>query len=344
MRLARVLLLLVAACGGRTGLGSGGGASSDAGADVAVNDATGGCEDEILAYDTVGATALAVDGDTVFWGTIDGRVLRHDASGTVTLATETSTIDAMSVDASRVYYGMVGFLRAVPRAGGAVTTIADKMGQPVALTVDQGTAFLLDRGAGITAGRALRVELDGTVTPLLTGLDVPSGLAVDATNVYVACQLALLNATAIDGPPLSVAKTGGAPVVVTTGLKEPSSVAVDASRIYFVDQVDAQTTLHGGLRAIDETGGTVTTIATTPDVLPLDVTVDPSGAYVTTYSNTAGGELFVAARDGAKKTSLAGTPGVLYGFVRTNARAVYWTLNWSGVRHEGAPSLRKHCK
>ena len=344
MRLARVLLLLVAACGGRTGLGTGGGASADAGADGASSDASGGCQDEIVAYDTLGATALAVDGDTVFWGTLDGRVLRHDASGTLTLATETSTINAMSVDASRVYYGLVGFLRAVPRAGGAVTTIADKMGQPVALTVDQGTAFLLDRGAGITAGRALRVELDGTVTPLLTGLDVPSGLAVDATNVYVACQLALVNATAIDGPLLSVAKTGGAPVVVTTGLKEPSSVAVDASRIYVVDQLDAQSTLHGGLRAIEKVGGAVSTIATTPDVLPLDVTVDSNGAYVTTYSNAAGGELVVAALDGSTKTSLAATPGVLYGFVRASPRAVYWTINWSGIRHEGAPSVRKHCK
>ena len=63
-------------------------------------------------------------------------------------------------------------------------------------------------------------------------------------------------------------------------------------------------------------------------MLPLDVFVEPGGAYVTTYSNTAGGELFVAALDGSKKASLAATPGVLYGVVRTKVRANVLALTY----------------
>ena len=342
MRRALVFPLFVRACGARTGLGSGGGGSTDAGADAS-HDANDGCRDEIIATDTVGATALAIDGDTVFWGTVDGRVFRHDATGNTLLATDTSAIGSVGFDAGRVYYTVTGFLRAVPRLGGATSTIADKMGLPFALVIDRGSAFLLDYGQGIAAGRALRVELDGTVKVLLAGLDVPGGLAVDATNVYVACKLALVDQKAIMGPLLSVPKNGGATVVVTSDLKEPSSVAVDASRVFFIDQVDAQSTLHGGLRAIAKLGGPVTTVTTTPDVLPLDVTVEPSVAYVTTFSNTAA-DLFVVGLDGSKKTSLAATPSVLYGVVRTNDHAIYWTLNWSGTRPAGTPSVRKLCK
>jgi hypothetical protein len=347
--LAGAAALCAMACGDRTGLDASGDsrATTDAAAETATQasgDAGTKCRDEIVARDPSGATALAVDGDTVFWGTTDGRVQRHDASGAQVLAQEASSIDSVAFAADTVYYTTRGALRAVPAAGGPAVVVADQLGQPFALSVDQGVAFLLDRGDGIGAGRALRVEGDGTVIPLVVGLDLPTGLAVDASSVYVACGFALSGGGLLDGPLLRVPKTGGPPAVVTSGLKEPSSVAVQDPRVYFIDQVDAQFADRGGIEVVDASGGVATTIAPTPGVLPVDLTVDPSGVYFTTYSNTTGGALVSAALDGSHTTPLAKTPGAVYGAVRTSARAIYWTIDWSGAAPSDGASVRKHCK
>ena len=343
MKLAFVLVALVA-CGGRTGLAQGGG-GGDAGADALV-----ACTSEIIATDPNGATALALDGDDVFWGTTDGLVEKRDSGGTGVLASEASSIDAVAIDATRVYYTTTGVLHAVPRAGGPATVIATKLGQPFALTLDSSTGsfFVLDYGAGITAGRVLRIEMDGTLSELLNGLDVPTGLTVDATSVFVAAKAVLMGGQLVDGPLLQIPKVGGLGAALLTGLHSPSSVAVDASRVYFIEQLDAQSTLHGGLRATPKGGGNTTTLAQTPDVMPLDVFVDAS-AYVTTYSaqipNQSQGTLLRVALDGSATTQLAATPGVLYGAVRTSPTAVYWTINWlTGQAPADRASVRKLCK
>jgi hypothetical protein len=338
---ALLTCVTVVACGGRTGLAQGnGGSATDADA----------CTSGILASDPQGATALALDGEAVFWGTPDGLVERRDGSGSAVLATETSSIDAVAVDATRVYYTTTGVLHAVPRGGGPSAVVATQLGQPFALTLDEsaGALYLLDSGAGIAAGRVLRVEPGGVVSELLTGLDVPSGLAIDDGSVYVTAHGVLLGGQLTLGPLLRIPKTGGLGVALATGIHQPSSVAVHGDDVYFVEQLDAQSTEHGGLRRVPKAGGDVTPLASTPGVLPLDVFVDASGAYLTTFSGTSSqnqGTLLRIALDGTMTSELAATPGVLYGFVRASAGAVYWTIDWqAGHPAADGASVRKLCK
>ncbi len=353
------MTLLAVACGSRTFLGGGVEADgSPTGADASVGHAVdasseagadgrpSSCVDEVIARDGRGATVLAVDGDTVFWGTVDGRVQRHDARGNALLAQATGAIDAIAFDAARVYYAVTGELASVPRGGGASSIVAQKIGLPTAIAVDPQAIYVLDHGQGIAAGRVLRVEADGGSSVLTSGLDVPSGLAADREHLYVPAALVLIDGGAALGPLVAIPKAGGAPSLLLQGLKQPSGITTFGGRVYFIEQVDAHSTLDGGLRAIAPSGGPVSTIVHTPALLPIGVSVDAQGAAVTALSNTTGGALLVAALDGSGARQLASTPGVVYADVALAGPAVYWTIGWTSSAHVPAdsPSVRKACR
>ena len=336
--LCLVSVVLSVACGGRTGLPSGA-ASGDAGLGVD----GGACVPEVIAHDPAGAGPIAVEDGVVVWGTVDGRVERRDSKGTATLATAPAAIASVAMSGGRVYFTTTGTLSSVAAGGGPTLTIASSLGLPFALVVDGTTYYLLDRGQGIAAGRLLRIEDGGAVKVLLTGLDVPTGLAIDGDSVFVAAHLALIDGGTL-GPLLRVPKAGGTPKVLATGLHETSSIATYEGRVFFIEQVNAQSSFPGAVRSIDESGGAITTLASIDGALGIDLAVDASGIYWTALATTEG-TLHRTPLAGGASTVLATGPKVQFTYVRTTASAIYWSIGWLTANTPVDPvSVRKLCK
>lgn len=340
------VVVVACACGARTELA---GTAGDAGgSDVSPGD--GGCVDEIVATDDQGATALALDGDIVFWGTPDGFVRTRDAEHHVqTLATEGGSIASIAVDANYVYYALTGAVRRVPRAGGAVTDVATGVGEPFALSISPSPSgasgqavYYVNYGAGILAGSAHALPLAGGDVTLIEALDTPGGLGVDDNAVYVTASYAQENGLTYASPLFRVDKHALSFATLATSLHQPGSVTVFGGRVYFVEQVDDTSTLHGGVRSVGISGGPTKVEIQTDGYLPLDVAADASGVYATAYSQ----EDSVLDRGGAggAPVAIASTPGAFYGVVRTSATAIYWTIQWMGAPPANHASVRKVCK
>ncbi len=319
-----VVLLTFCACGARTDLG---------GATDAASETSTSCHDEVIAADAKGAGWLVLDGDEVFWGTFDGLVRVHDATGNTTLATENEAITGLAVDAQYVYYAITGRIRRVPRHGGAASDVFTNAGLPSDIALVGGDVFWMDYGAGIAAGSVRR-----NGTPIVSMLDTPSGLAVDGNHVFVACALAIVNQEGVMGPLLRANLDGSELTTLVENLHESGPVKTFGGRVYYVEQVDSTSTLHGGVRSIDETGGAPKIEIATDDYLPADFTVDSGGVYVTASAQPTHSTLVRGT------VQLAQDAGVFYEAVRTNATAVYWTIGWVDGAPFGGATVRKICK
>jgi len=332
----------LAACGARTDLGGTHGSTSSGGGD-------GGCAPGIVAQDPKGASALAVDGDSVFWGTPDGFVRTRDASGaTQTLATESSAIDSIALDDQYVYYAITGRVRRVPRGGGAASDFVTNAGEPMALalssspTLGAGALYWLDHGDGIAAGSIHASGQGGGSDLIVKGLDTPGGMAVDDNYVYVAAVLADIDGLVYQGPLFRIDKAGHGRNVLTSNLNSPSSVVVFDANVYYVEQTGPNGGETGGVREMPIAGGAPTTVLDTSGVLPLDIAVDTSGLYVTElHEKTAS---LVKAMGDAPAAELASASNAVYGVVRTSPAAIYWTIGWTGSPPSDGASVRKLCK
>jgi hypothetical protein len=335
-----LFVVVLGACGARTEL---------AGTHAVMHDAgPGGCHDEIVATDPAGATALALDGDVVFWGTNDGLVRVRDAAGvTTTLASAGDVITSVAVDSNYVYYATTGHVRSVPRGGGSPSDLGAGVGQPFALALSQSpqlggeAVYYLDYGAGFAAGSVGSLR-NGQSAEVIHGLDAPSGLAVDDDYVYVASAFADVDGLSYQGPLFRIDKHSLVRSLVVQDLLEPSSVVLYDGRIYYVEQTDASSTLHGGVRSVSIAGGPTQVELAVDGVLPLDLAVDTSGVYATVYSQDQGA--LVQASSGGAPMTLASTPHAYYGAVRTSATAIYWTIQWQGAAPPDGASVRKICK
>jgi hypothetical protein len=313
------------------------------------------CSDEIIASDPNGAIALALDGDTVFWGNADGLLETRDANGSRTLTSESPlTIGSIAVDDADVYYTIDDKLRSVPRNGGAPTTIATGVGYAFNLLFDGSSFFLLDRGSAVLDGRVLRVDADGSVHELLTNLDLPTGMAMDGDALYVAATAGFpADGGNDDGPLYRISKQTGEVDLLAENLYGPSSVSVDDTNVFIAAETEDDV---GGdqasLFSVPKSGGTVARVNGFGTGLSLDAVVDDGSVYMTTYfasglpadSKTA--ELWQIPIDDPAATTLSTTSdGSLYGYVRTSPTAIYWTINWTaGQRPADGASVRKKCK
>ena len=344
MRAPLAAILALAACGARTDLGGKHAGSSGGG-----DGGSGACTPGIVAQDPKGATALAVDGEVVFWGTADGLVRTRDASGTTTtLASEADAIASIAVDAQYVYYAITGRVRRVARGGGAASDFVTNAGQPFALalssspTLGPGALYWVDYGSGIAAGSVHAHGQSGGDDLIVAGLDTPGGMAADDDYVYVAAVLADIDGLVYQGPLFRIDKAGHGRNALTSNLNNPSSVVVYDGSVYYVEQTGPNGGEFGGVREMSIAGGPETTVLDATGVLPLDVAVDASGVYATELHDKTG--TLVKAKPDATADVLASTPGTVYGFVRTSATAIYWTIGWTGSAPSDGASVRKLCK
>lgn len=110
----------------------------------------------------------------------------------------------------------------------------------------------------------------GTTTTIVVGLDYPSGIAVDATGVYVA--------SSNDHQVFRTDTSGGSMDVLSFGEYGPSDIALDDSHVYWVNYVGDQ------VRRIAKAGGEAETLASTSSS-PYRLGVGPELVYWGEFSD-----------------------------------------------------------
>ena len=212
---------------------------------------------------------VAIDGDSVYWDTAERGVMKLSKLGGTPVALSGSPWPGefgfgIAVDAASVYwvdsYGS-GFVKKVPRDGGAVTTLADNI-IPAMITLDATSVYYTTYD-----GNVIKADLDGANPVILaSGPADATGIAVDAANVY-------WTNTGM-GTVMQVSRNGGTPITLSTG-DGAAAIAVDATSVYWV----------GGAFAVKKVaigGGTVTSF---PAGRGAGIVVDDTSVYWTDIDN-----------------------------------------------------------
>lgn len=223
------------------------------------------CVDEDIATGNDDGVALAVDGDAVFWGTDNGRLYRHDASGNHDVTHEVYA-DALVLDATYLYARVYGgtFSNAivrVPRSGGSAELRVINVSS-VPFAIRDGLFYFVE---GTTSSIvSAPVDTPNARTTIVDGLVATSSFAVDDDNVYVSA-----NGTVVAAKRTLVASQQ-TPLLLTTTVGV-GAVAVFGSTVYVADDVGNVVT------SVATTGAQATTCWN--DDAPRGVIADSSGLY-----------------------------------------------------------------
>jgi hypothetical protein len=173
-----------------------------------------------------GATALAVDGDVVYF-------LEEHGGGSILAVPKTGGARAfvatvgpateLAYDGRDLFY-LSGQVMSIPAGGGFPARVSETCFYPVSLAVDETQAFY-----GCQDGTLRAAPKSGGPTRTLFRRDVGggsiSGIALDATSVYFT--------STSDGTVNRVSKQGGAVTVLASGEDGAGPIAVDATDVYY---------------------------------------------------------------------------------------------------------------
>ncbi len=329
MRNTWSILLLAAACGGRSEIGGvtgdldGSVLPSEGGTDGAV-----ACKDEVIASGC-SATALASDGDRVAWGTVNGELWLREGGNTSQHAKEPATVQGIALDGKTTYFSSSESVFA--DSMGVVSVVAATQGDPWFVAADSQAVYHMD----LNPQRVVRVDKTSKAAQvLLSGFGRGFGMAIDDTSVYVS-----------GGVPLHgfigrIPKTGGPMQHLADDLATPSRIALSATRVFFLESG------RNGVRSVAKTGGPITNLGDMPADQRLGgLTVDATSVYVTTFSPDQPSPQPSLVRrislDGSKNEEwVTGPYGAIFLEVSNDANAVYWTSHLNNA----APCVLKKCK
>ena len=243
-----------------------------------------------------GVADFAVNGGFVYFGDENGvvwRVPREGATPPTELARIPSEVLWVEVDATRIYFaGISGELTAdifsIPKAGGALTTVASAVLTPGAFATDAQFIYWVSVGtpAGedfLSDGAVRRVaKSGGAVQTLVTGLSFPIAITVAGGNVYYGeTGIATGNTSAgLRRVPVD----GGAVAKLYDSLPV-GSIAVDDANVYF-----AAYRLGTGLIDVDRIpigGGAPVTLAANLDFAD-GLVIQSGSVYYVAENNEAG--------------------------------------------------------
>jgi hypothetical protein len=195
---------------------------------------TGGATTEIAPLPS--GAGIAVDDASVFWLQADVSVaavwkMTKPAGPAQKLVAGLGHPVGIALDDGFVYWAddVEGTIGRVAKGGGTSELVATTSAGAWEVAADDTRVYWsVSTQAGFVASAP---KGGGDPTMLVTNLDHPSGVAVDAENLYVTVQ-GLPSA----GSVLKLPRSGGAPVVVAESQQGPSNLAVDDTCVYWANE------------------------------------------------------------------------------------------------------------
>jgi hypothetical protein len=238
--------------------------------------------------------ALAQDSSNLYWTDQEGGAVKQIAKGggaVSTLASGLQSPECIAVDGSNVYWIENGItsVRKIAKAGGPIATLTtNATGTALAVNdsgvyyfganqvvykaglsggsavfeglMDMGPVIVLDATQLYFGRTALHRALlsNGTVTTYTSTPGFAGGLAVDAANLYYVNipQDATVQTSQIESVPLG----DGAVKVIVSASGAGHDLAVDGTSVYWTES------LTSSIKKAPKGGGTVVTLATSPNV------------------------------------------------------------------------------
>ncbi len=224
--------------------------------------------------------------------------------------------------------GTPGGLLRIERADTSKQLVLSEQGQyPVGLALDTTDVYVADMFAGTVARLP---KTGGAPRVLVSGLDAPSSVFVDAKNVYFTTASAVRRvpkgggaittiATRQDSPGDVVADgkyvfwstytsvvraplAGGPSVVIARASGAVPGIAIDTSTVYFID--NPAYGLTGVVKSIPKVGGKVSVVAS-EQAIPMDLAVDGTNVY---WANSALADLYTDAGSVVRWSKGAASP------------------------------------
>jgi hypothetical protein len=266
---------------------------------------------------------LVVAGGYLYW-TVQGAgpiVWRAPlvGGGPEPLVWDTAGAFGLVVDDTYVYYAQVsaGRVMRLPLAGGAPTTLAMGVGEPLflAMASDGASLYWTD---GEVDGKVVRLDLAAGAKPviLIDGQSGPRALAVRDGFVYwtdITDGTLLRTLDHLTGPPDAAVRTANR---LASGLKRPTDLLLLGAFAYVPDE-------NGFIQRVPLDGGDLAPVAKV-DGLPYAVATDGASIYWSTLGTPGG--IFKAPLDAS------GAAGMLFvggqvdpHFLAVTADNVYWT-------------------
>jgi hypothetical protein len=207
---------------------------------------------------------IAIDATGVYWTQNDtaGAVMEIAKAGgaaPVKIADDQSTL-GVAVDVTSVYFTATGGrIVKAPLSAGLPSDLAKDQATPCAMVANSNYLFWVNQGSGSDGAiMKLGIASGGTPSPLASGLQRPSAIAIDATDAYVASKGGILKI------PLA---TGGTPTTLAPAGGTPEGIAIDDSDVYWANPVE------GTVMRVSKKGGAAVTVASaqkSPTALAVD--------------------------------------------------------------------------
>ncbi|MCC6901986.1 MAG: hypothetical protein IT377_23645 [Polyangiaceae bacterium] len=283
---------------------------------------TGSLEPEVLVQEQHDPCGLALDGSTLFWTRLDGKVMRSDVSG----GSVQELFDgadflscSLAVTPTHVYFSEqeAGRVLRVPRDGGPAEELAKGQGQPGAFVLGDGVVYWLDHGA--SAVMSLPVDGAGPPQVLAAFPKKAGGLAVDATHVYT------IVGDFKDGRALHRVPVAGGPAEKLTETHGSGDIVVDSTQVYW-----AEANLPGRVARAPIAGGAAEAVQVN-EGLPVAVALDESSVYFSEGNGiSAQYRVWRAPKSGGEPELLVNGQCGPYGLAM-DATRLYWTNQYSGT-------------